>query len=436
MIKNNFLSTLILIHIFYIQCLFGMDEICKAPDDQKKSFTLQTYYKNALPGCLEAVIEDGKFSHWFQAGTYPHTSAVKAVALLPSGDVLVTGADDGIVRLWNLHKRKLITAMQHGSSVKSVLFNQEGTRLGAVSRAKAAVWDLEGRGIFTIPLLDGEISGFAFVPMQDKVALSARGGSTVELFSFDGERETVHNISGHQIVNFSYNVQGTKLAVAVRGKRIGVMVADLIHEKWTVFPQKGTGDVDLQFNPQDENVLMVASETAPGNKRFQTWDLENKEPIETEADYNLISAFLCYPNGRDCATISPDRKQVTLWQACREIILECDGAVNGLAMCSKGRVLATACENNTVVIWNRYKGLDLALVREILRQHVTKCKNMEIEPHIPADKDRLMPWLAETFNINQVELDLIWNTVPDKMKIGNLDWLVKFDLEESHDDTE
>ncbi|MDW8266024.1 MAG: c-type cytochrome domain-containing protein [Gemmataceae bacterium] len=72
-----------------------------------------------------------------------HTAPVASVAISPDGQRLLTGSDDGSVRLWNVSGGKpLRTLAAHQGPVRSLAFAPDGRR--AVSGGDAVVvWDLE-----------------------------------------------------------------------------------------------------------------------------------------------------------------------------------------------------------------------------------------------------------------------------------------------------
>ena len=58
-----------------------------------------------------------------------HGASIKAVAFSPDGALLLTGGDDGTVRLWRTNTGVAVAVIKHGASVKALAFSSDGTRI-------------------------------------------------------------------------------------------------------------------------------------------------------------------------------------------------------------------------------------------------------------------------------------------------------------------
>ncbi|MDY3563545.1 serine/threonine-protein kinase [Gemmata sp. JC673] len=70
-----------------------------------------------------------------------HAAAVRALAFSATGDRLVSGSDDGTVKVWDPHARHEILALKlpHREPVRRLLFSRDGNRLIAVGETRGAV---------------------------------------------------------------------------------------------------------------------------------------------------------------------------------------------------------------------------------------------------------------------------------------------------------
>ena len=76
-----------------------------------------------------------------------HTSSVCSVAFSPDGTRLASGSDDQTVKLWDVRSGELVRTLSgHTSSVRSVAFSPDGTRLASGSDDQTVkLWDVAQR---------------------------------------------------------------------------------------------------------------------------------------------------------------------------------------------------------------------------------------------------------------------------------------------------
>jgi len=74
-----------------------------------------------------------------------HDSAITAIAISPDGSKLVSGSEDGILRLWDMATgRQIVSAEAHERKVSALAINQDGTLLVSGSFDKAIfAWNLK-----------------------------------------------------------------------------------------------------------------------------------------------------------------------------------------------------------------------------------------------------------------------------------------------------
>jgi len=71
-----------------------------------------------------------------------HEKPVTSVALItPAGEQLLSGSEDGTVRVWNLADGKQIRSMAQGAPVSSVSVSPDGTRFASAGGASAKLWN-------------------------------------------------------------------------------------------------------------------------------------------------------------------------------------------------------------------------------------------------------------------------------------------------------
>ena len=78
-----------------------------------------------------------------------HDEEIWALAYLPDRRHVVTGSEDGTVKVWNLENRKQEgTSIEHGCEVWSLAVTQDGTKITSSNLdGTIKVWDVESHGL-------------------------------------------------------------------------------------------------------------------------------------------------------------------------------------------------------------------------------------------------------------------------------------------------
>ena len=84
-----------------------------------------------------------------------HDAAVSAICFNPTGSIVLTGSEDGLVRLWDrATTRPLGSPLEHGGSVLQAVFSPGGSTLAVAARGSTArIWripipvSIEGRQV-------------------------------------------------------------------------------------------------------------------------------------------------------------------------------------------------------------------------------------------------------------------------------------------------
>ena len=306
------------------------------------------------------------------------TAAVTAVAFNPSGTLLATGDDNGIVKLWNpATEREVgspITPIGGdgvSDGVSTVAFNPSGTLLATVGGGNTVqLWNPATEQEIGNPIGSDEVDAIAFNRSGTLLA-TGNGDGTVQLWNpatgIEADKPITANPGHVGVVGVTFNAAGTLLATTNDG--------DGTVRLWDPVSGRAIGhQFTANMNGVDHGVLALVFDpvgtllaTAGGDGTVRLWNpttgQEVGTPITVDAGDLLpleVSAMAFNPAGTLLATAGADGT-VSLWSPAtnaaagapdvavpRSTQLE----VSGVAYSPSGTILASAYEDGSVDLWN------------------------------------------------------------------------------------
>lgn len=286
----------------------------------------------------------------------PQTSHVSSVAFSPDGKLLVAGADEGDVIVWDTATRELIGRMEtHTPLVVSVAFSPDGRILASGTHVgTVTLWDVTSWQ--EVAVLEGHtrrVESVAFSPDGSLLA-SASWDATVRVWDATSWQE-VAALDGHTdiVSSAAFSPDGRLLASSSRDRTVrlwdtsswqeGARLAGHTDFIWTI-----------AFSPCGR---VLASGSLDGTVKL--WDVESRSEISTLdageiGGVRYIRSVAFSPDGSTLAA-SSGHGRVDMWDVFSGEIVEQyahPGEVNSLAYAPDGRVLAASVSRGRVELWD------------------------------------------------------------------------------------
>jgi WD40 repeat protein/tRNA A-37 threonylcarbamoyl transferase component Bud32 len=272
-------------------------------------------------GTLVTGGEDGRVKVWdantgrLRLTLNAHHAEVRNVEISSDGALLVTSSPDGTAKLWNLATGALVRSFEgHGAAVRAARFAPDGRHLLTAARdATVRIWDL-----------DRDVSPITFVA-HDLPLWTAR-------WSPDGQH----------VVTASSDATA-RVWDARSGKRQFTLVG---HRDWIV---------DAIYSADGRSIA-----TASSDRTARSWDAASGRQRAVMVDpLQQIEKIAFSPDGSRLVTGGMD-KLVKVWNTSDGRLLEVLAGhasyVNAVAVNDEGTLIATASSDGTARLWNAATG--------------------------------------------------------------------------------
>ena len=283
-----------------------------------------------------------------------HKGWVRAVAISPDGNWLVTSGSDRTFRLYATTNWLLTRSIDtgHAAPVNAVAISPDGTWIATGSEdATVRVWDLStGNLTTTIEGHAGPVNAVAISPDGTWIATGSRD-KTVQVWNL-ASRTMRMAMKGHQgpVRAMAISPDGTWIATG--SEDATVRVWDLSTGNLTTTIEGHAGPVNAVAISPDGTWIATGSEDAT----VRVWDLSTGNLTTTiEGHAGPVNAVAISPDGTWIATGSRD-KTVQVWnlasRTMRMAMKGHQGPVRAMAISPDGTWIATGSNDKTVRIWD------------------------------------------------------------------------------------
>ncbi|NEP63169.1 MAG: TIR domain-containing protein, partial [Symploca sp. SIO2G7] len=278
---------------------------------------------------------------------------VRSVSFSPNGQLIVSGGEDGTLKLWNANGQPINTLQGHQKLVKSVDFSPNGQLIVSGSEdGTLKLWDSAGNRLKT--LRDDSREDFSSVSFSADGQLiassSSRDGitSTIKLWSLSGKTLAILRDEPSFIVSISFSPDSRHLALASKdgtvklwdrnGRLIGIL----------------TGHDDdvrtVSFSPDGQ---LIASGSK--DKTVKIWTRTGELMATLRDHQDTINSVSFSLDSQLIASGSRD-ETVKIWTRTGELMATLRGHRGEIKSVSFGETgIASGSTDGTIKLWHPYE---------------------------------------------------------------------------------
>jgi eukaryotic-like serine/threonine-protein kinase len=305
-------------------------------------------HRMRLASILQRAPELRQF--WF------HGRAVRAGRFSPDGRLVVTAAEDGKARVWDVASGAAVgPPLEHGPKIVYAELSADGRRLLTCGRVVTRLWSVETGKPLEPPLKHERQGGWArFSPDGQRVATPGDGKAAWLWDVGTGQRRPVVFAHGAPVEWAAFSADGRYLATA--GKDGSARVWNARTGAAVTPPLKHAMELThAVFSPEGARLL-----TASLDGTARLWAVPSGKPLTPPLRHTRAvrhGAFTA--DGKWVATCGDDRT-ARIWSAAtgepRTPPLRHSSDVNQVRFSPDGRWAVTAADDNTARLWDAHTG--------------------------------------------------------------------------------
>lgn len=280
-----------------------------------------------------------------------HRGRVFAVALSEDAAVLVSGANNGSIRLWNVQSGECIRTLKgHKHAVREIVISSNERIYSSCEDGSIGVWDFKtGELITTFRGHSQAVYGLA-IAQNGKVLVSSSKDGSIRIWDVDKEACSKVLHYGRSWVNSIAIVPGGNQVLA--GSEDGAInLWDITTGKREELPKQHSGWVwSIALSPISSQMVSGSSDST-----VRLWDLQSRKWLAVfEGHRDMVSKVAVTKDGRWVVSGSIDKTAI-IWDVKTGVVAATlrghDGSVESVAISNDGRLVITGSNDGRVGVW-------------------------------------------------------------------------------------
>ena len=271
-----------------------------------------------------------------------HESGITGLAVTQDGTKIISGDEDGKIKVWDVQSHKLVKEWTHSETYPGIAISPDD-RLIAVGGLVVAIYTMDGRQANHSVKGDEEVWSMAFSPDGKKLACSAY--DNIRVYDVDTGELILSPLKGHRVASVLWPRDGSRLFCS-DDKTIrcwNSITGEQIERPW-----EGHTDsiCSLSLSPHG-SILASAS----WDKTVRFWDATTGNPTGQHLQHDDAVTTVCFsPSGEFVASAGWDGK-IYLWRV--PWLDSVENRVRTLIRCTSAFILTSLSNRRALLIPTR-----------------------------------------------------------------------------------